>query len=85
MARLTKSVSSTHLSSAHDNAARQLPYALIVLSTNSAMSACMVVTGLKGLAGFAVNARIALANPLEIVVAIARWMKLEKSRTSPVR
>lgn len=43
----------------------------------SAVSAWMIVTGLKGLAGFTVNAQTALADLLGIVIVIGviRWMK----------
>lgn len=42
----------------------------------SAMSAWMIVTGLKGLAGFTVNRQTALADLLGIiiVIGIARWV-----------
>ncbi|MDB5764440.1 MAG: hypothetical protein JWQ21_3435 [Herminiimonas sp.] len=45
----------------------------------SAVSAWMIVTGLKGLAGFTVNSRTALADLLGIiiVVGIARWVKMK--------
>lgn len=44
----------------------------------SALSAWMIVTGLKGLAGFTVNSHTALADLLGIVIVIAivRWMKV---------
>lgn len=44
----------------------------------SALSAWLIITGVKGLAGFTVNRQTALADLLGIliVVAIARWMKL---------
>lgn len=44
----------------------------------SAVSAWLIVTGLKGLAGFAVNRESALADLVGIflVIAVARWMKL---------
>jgi len=43
----------------------------------SAVSAWMIVTGLKGLAGFTVNSRTALADLLGIiiVIALARWVR----------
>lgn len=43
----------------------------------SAVSAWMIVTGLKGLAGFTVNSQTALADLLGIVIVIGviRWMK----------
>ncbi|NEX63771.1 hypothetical protein [Noviherbaspirillum galbum] len=43
----------------------------------SAMSAWMIVTGLKGLAGFEVNARTALADLLGVIIVIAllRWAR----------
>jgi hypothetical protein len=43
----------------------------------SALSAWMIVTGLKGLAGFTVNAQTAFADLLGIVIVIGviRWMK----------
>ncbi|HEV7619758.1 MAG TPA: hypothetical protein VGO51_16810 [Burkholderiaceae bacterium] len=45
----------------------------------SAVSAWMIVTGLKGLAGFTVNSHTALADLLGIIiiVAIARWVKVK--------
>lgn len=44
----------------------------------SALSAWLIVTGMKGLAGFPVNRASALADLIGIliVVAVARWMKL---------
>jgi hypothetical protein len=44
----------------------------------SALSAWMMVTGLKGLAGFTVNQQTALADLLGIIIVIAvfRWAKL---------
>jgi hypothetical protein len=44
----------------------------------SAVSAWMIITGLKGLAGFTVNSQTALADLLGIiiVIGIARWMKI---------
>lgn len=44
----------------------------------SALSAWMMVQGLKGLAGFTVNAESAMADLVGIIVivAIARWMKV---------
>ncbi len=43
----------------------------------SAVSAWLIVTGLKGLVGFTVNRQTALADLIGIlvVVAVARWMK----------
>ena len=43
----------------------------------SALSAWMMVQGLKGLAGFTVNSQSAMADLVGIIliVAIARWMK----------
>ncbi|RZI44765.1 hypothetical protein EGT07_04980 [Herbaspirillum sp. HC18] len=43
----------------------------------SAVSAWMIVTGLKGLAGFEVNQQTALADLLgiAIVIGVARWIK----------
>jgi hypothetical protein len=43
----------------------------------SAVSAWMIVTGLKGLTGFTVNSRTAIADlfGIVIVIAIARWVK----------
>lgn len=43
----------------------------------SAVSAWMLVTGLKGLAGFTVNSQTALADLLGIliVIGVIRWMK----------
>ncbi|OGB27249.1 MAG: hypothetical protein A3I66_10040 [Burkholderiales bacterium RIFCSPLOWO2_02_FULL_57_36] len=48
----------------------------------SAVSAWMIVTGLKGLAGFTVNSQTALADLLGIVIVIGviRWMK---ARSNP--
>jgi hypothetical protein len=45
----------------------------------SALSAWMMVQGLKGLAGFTVNAQTASADlvGIIIIVAIARWMKVK--------
>ena len=45
----------------------------------SALSAWMMVQGLKGLAGFTVNAESAMADLVGIIVivAIARWMKVK--------
>jgi hypothetical protein len=45
----------------------------------SAVSAWMIVTGLKGLAGFTVNTQTALADLLgiAIVIGIARWVKIK--------
>ncbi|HEY5799693.1 MAG TPA: hypothetical protein VIT92_05705 [Burkholderiaceae bacterium] len=44
-----------------------------------AMSAWMIVTGLKGLAGFTVNQQTALADLLGVVIVIgvARWVKVK--------
>ena len=44
----------------------------------SALSAWLIVTGIKGLAGFTVNRQTALADLIGIllVIAVARWMKL---------
>lgn len=44
----------------------------------SAMSAWMIVTGLKGLAGFTVNEKTALADLLGIVIVIGilRWVRI---------
>jgi hypothetical protein len=44
------------------------------------ISGWMIVTGLKGLAGFTVNAHTAMADLLGIiiVVGIARWMKVKQ-------
>ena len=43
----------------------------------SALSAWLIVTGVKGLAGFTVNHHTALADLIGImlVIALARWMK----------
>lgn len=45
----------------------------------SALSAWMIVTGLKGLLGFTVNSQTAMADLLGIiiVVGIARWVKVK--------
>lgn len=45
----------------------------------SALSAWMMVQGLKGLAGFTVNAQTASADlvGIVIIVALARWMKVK--------
>lgn len=45
----------------------------------SALSAWLIVTGVKGLAGFTVNRQTALADLIGIliVVALARWMTLK--------
>jgi hypothetical protein len=45
----------------------------------SALSAWMMVQGLKGLAGFTVNAQSAMADLVGIIVivGIARWMKVK--------
>lgn len=45
----------------------------------SALSAWMIVTGLKGLAGFTVNSQTATADLIGIivVVGIARWAKIK--------
>ena len=52
------------------------PLAGVVLS---ALSAWMIVTGLKGLAGFEVNQQTALADlaGITIIIGIARWIKLK--------
>ena len=44
----------------------------------SALSAWLIITGVKGLAGFTVNRQTALADLIGIlvVIAAARWMKL---------
>ncbi|MBC7514441.1 MAG: hypothetical protein H7234_08410 [Herminiimonas sp.] len=44
----------------------------------SALSAWLIVTGVKGLAGFTVNRQTALADLIGIliVIALARWMKV---------
>lgn len=51
----------------------------IALVALSALSAWMIVTGLKGLLGFTVNSQTALADLLGIiiVVGIARWVKIK--------
>lgn len=43
----------------------------------SALSAWMIVTGLKGLAGFEVNQQTAIADLLgiAILIGVARWIK----------
>jgi hypothetical protein len=48
----------------------------------SATSAWMIVTGLKGLAGFTVNQQTALADLLGIVIVIAvvRYVKFNKAK-----
>lgn len=48
----------------------------------SALSAWLIVTGIKGLAGFTVNRKTALADLLGIVivVAVCRWMKLRSDQ-----
>lgn len=45
----------------------------------SALSAWMIVTGLKGLAGVAVNSRTALADLMGIVIVIGvvRWIRFK--------
>jgi hypothetical protein len=45
----------------------------------SALSAWMIITGLKGLAGFAVNSQTALADliGIAIVIGIVRWVKFK--------
>lgn len=45
----------------------------------SALSAWMIVTGLKGLAGFEVSRQSALADlaGIVIVIGIARWIKMK--------
>ena len=47
----------------------------------SALSAWLIVTGFKGLAGFTMNSQSALADLIGIVVviAVARWMKLRNN------
>lgn len=52
------------------------PLAGVVLA---ALSAWMIVTGIKGLAGFEVNAQTALADlgGIAVVIGIARWIKLK--------
>ncbi|OWW20593.1 hypothetical protein [Noviherbaspirillum denitrificans] len=52
------------------------PLAGVVLA---ALSAWMIVTGLKGLAGFEVNAHSAMADlgGIAIVIGVARWIKLK--------
>jgi hypothetical protein len=47
----------------------------------SAVSAWMIVTGLKGLAGFTVNQQTALADLLGIVmvIAVARWFTVKRN------
>ena len=46
----------------------------------SALSAWLIITGVKGLAGFAVNRQTALADLIGIliVIAAARWMKTRR-------
>lgn len=46
----------------------------------SALSAWMIVTGLKGLLGFTVNSQTAMADlvGIVIVVGIVRWMKVKQ-------
>lgn len=45
----------------------------------AAVSAWMIVTGLKGLAGFTINTHTAFADLIGVivVVAVARWMNLK--------
>ncbi len=45
----------------------------------SAVSAWMIVTGLKGLAGFTVNTQTAIADlaGIAIVIGIARWVNIK--------
>ncbi|WP_420472713.1 hypothetical protein [Noviherbaspirillum sp. ST9] len=52
------------------------PLAGVVLA---GLSAWMIVTGLKGLAGFEVNQQTALADlaGIAIVIGVARWIKLK--------
>ena len=54
------------------------PLAGVVLS---ALSAWMIVTGLKGLAGFEVNQQTALVDlaGIAIVIGISRWIKVKYS------
>ena len=44
----------------------------------SALSAWLIVTGVKGIAGFTVNRQTALADliGIAIVIAVARWMRV---------
>lgn len=53
------------------------PITHVALST---LSAWMIVTGLKGLAGFTVNRQTALADlaGIVLVVAVARWIGAKK-------
>ena len=62
-------------------AAQQYAGALTPIAL-SALSAWLIVTGLKGLAGFTVNRQTALADLIGIliVVAVARWMKLRSDQ-----
>lgn len=52
------------------------PLAYVALSV---FSAWMIVTGLKGLAGFTVNSQTALIDlmGIAIVVGLARWVKIK--------
>ena len=52
------------------------PFAGVVLA---ALSAWMIVTGLKGLAGFEVSRQTALADlaGIAIVIGLARWIRLK--------
>lgn len=52
------------------------PLAAVALSGTSTW---MIITGIKGLAGFTVNTRTALADLVGIVIVIglARWMKIK--------
>jgi hypothetical protein len=45
----------------------------------SAVSAWMIVTGLKGLAGFTVNTQTAIADlaGIVIVIGVARWVNIK--------
>ncbi|MDB5841269.1 MAG: hypothetical protein JWQ23_3221 [Herminiimonas sp.] len=47
----------------------------------SAVSAWMIVTGLKGIAGFTVNSHTALADlmGIAIVVSVARWFSVRSA------
>jgi hypothetical protein len=74
MNKQTKSNKSRVLSAFSKNYSGPLAHVAL-----SALSAWMMVQGLKGLAGFTVNSQSAMADLVGIIVivAIARWMKVK--------
>ncbi|SMP70803.1 hypothetical protein [Noviherbaspirillum suwonense] len=74
MNKQTKSNKSRLLSAVSKNYSGPLTHVAL-----SALSAWMMVQGLKGLVGFTVNAQSAMADLVGIIVivAIARWMRIK--------